>query len=71
MEKTCLHRLFGDCKNCKVDYEPLTSYHPVNNTSCKNYHEINMISLEINQSGARLENKIKNIIFRVKEVISA
>jgi hypothetical protein len=47
MEKTCLHRFFGDCKDCKEDYEPITQTHPVNNYCCKRYYEIRIIKTNI------------------------
>lgn len=47
MEKTCLHRLFGDCKNCKEDYEAISPTHPANNYSCRSYYEIHFGSFEV------------------------
>jgi hypothetical protein len=55
MEKTCLHRFCGDCKDCKVDYEPISPIHPFNNYSCKKYYEIHCITQEIEEIGLRDE----------------
>lgn len=35
--KTCLHRLYGECPECKRDYE-----NEINNTSCPKYYEVNL-----------------------------
>jgi hypothetical protein len=42
--KTCLHRLFGECKECKKDYN--LQHHP-NNYDCGSYQEINMLVFKI------------------------
>jgi hypothetical protein len=47
MEKTCLHRFCGDCKDCKIDYEPITFNHPFNNYDCKNYCEIHFFTINV------------------------
>ena len=47
MGKTCLHRFCGDCKECKEDYEPISSIHPFNNYDCKRYYEIHFIVNEV------------------------
>lgn len=42
IEKTCLHRMCGECRGCMKDYGPITPEHPVNNYSCKNYYEVHI-----------------------------
>ena len=43
--KTCLHR--GECKDCKIDYEPISPSHPRNNLSCNKYYELNLQTCEV------------------------
>jgi hypothetical protein len=47
MEKTCLHRLFGECKSCEIDYELISLNHPVNNYNCLNYKEVHIITIMV------------------------
>jgi len=55
--KTCLHR--GECKDCKIDYEPISPSHPSNNLSCKKYYELNLQTLEVVRDKSELESRDK------------
>ncbi len=57
MEKTCLSRLFGRCKNCQRDYEPITPAHPVNNYSCRDYYEVHFGKCEVIDESQKYEIK--------------
>ncbi|CAK0754700.1 hypothetical protein CCP1ISM_590003 [Azospirillaceae bacterium] len=39
LEKTCLNRFLGKCKNCKIDYLP----HYPNNYDCPKYKELKIV----------------------------
>jgi len=53
--KTCLNRLLKRCKKCKRDYD--TKHHP-NNLDCPNYHEINILIVNIsNVANAKGNNE--------------
>jgi hypothetical protein len=52
---TCLNRYLGRCKDCKEDYDK--SHYP-NNYDCKNYMEIFVYTIKIEE----LEDKDKEMI---------
>lgn len=44
IEKTCLHRLFGDCPDCERNYDD--NKHP-NNYDCPRYYEVSFTTFEV------------------------
>jgi len=43
----CLHRVVGDCKDCRLDYD--LNHHP-NNYDCKRYTPVNLRTFEIKEA---------------------
>jgi len=71
MEKTCLHRFCGDCKGCKVDYEPISPTHPVNNYNCKRYSEIHFGTFEVVEPTLRsqINKRINQALFEPETLL--
>lgn len=51
--KTCLNRFLGRCEKCTRDYDP--GHHP-NNLDCPNYHEIEVLIVELKHGRDKAED---------------
>jgi len=52
--KTCLKRFLGECKRCRVDYDP--NHHP-NNLDCPWYEEIELLVINFEEKGVKDASK--------------
>jgi hypothetical protein len=53
LEKTCLHRINGECKSCLIDYSP--NHHP-NNYDCRDYVDVDIVVIKIENPALPLKN---------------